>query len=399
VNRPDFRRPEFLREHVRSILAFYDERCVDHELGGFFHCYRDDGSVYDRRMRHLVSSTRFVINYADAARYLQRDGDRARVRHGLRFLRDMHRDPSSGAYVWLLDGHEPADATVHAYGHAFVLLAYARALACGIDEACDGIHTTFDFLERVFWREADGLYADEADPTSLAVHPYRGQNANMHACEAMIAAFHATQDRRFAERARRIARRVTVDLATTDGGPIWEHYDASWRPDWSYNREDPKNLFRPWGFQPGHQTEWAKLLLQLRALGDEGWMLPRAEELFVWSMQHAWDPEFGGIVYGIAPDGSICDDEKYFWVQAESLAAAARLAVATGSEVYWQWYDRIWDWSWRYLVDHRYGAWFRILHRDGSKIDDWKSPPGKTDYHTLGACWDVLDTLHAGRWG
>jgi len=29
-------------------------------------------------------------------------------------------------------------------------------------------------------------------------------------------------------------------------------------------REGSKaNLFRPWGYQPGHFTEWAKLLLQL----------------------------------------------------------------------------------------------------------------------------------------
>jgi len=43
------------------------------------------------------------------------------------------------------------------------------------------------------------------------------------------------------------------------------------------------------------------------------------------------------------------------------------------------------------LIDHQYGAWFRVLSREGQKIDDFKSPMGKVDYHTLGACWDVLD--------
>ena len=55
----------------------------------------------------------------------------------------------------------------------------------------------------------------------------------------------------------------------------------------------------------------------------------------------------------------ICDGDKYFWVQAESFAAAALLAVRTGEEGYWSWYDRIWDYSWRHMIDHRYGAWFR----------------------------------------
>ena len=35
----------------------------------------------------------------------------------------------------------------------------------------------------------------------------------------------------------------------------------------------------------------------------------------------------------------MCDADKYFWVQAESLAAAALLARATGKQVYWDWYD------------------------------------------------------------
>ena len=41
-------------------------------------------------------------------------------------------------------------------------------------------------------------------------------------------------------------------------------------------------------------------------------------------------------------------------------------------------------------MDHRYGAWFRIVGADGRKLETTKSPAGKTDYHTMGACWDVL---------
>ena len=51
--------------------------------------------------------------------------------------------------------------------------------------------------------------------------------------------------------------------------------------------------------------------------------------------------------YGFAPDGTVCDDDKYFWVQAESIAAAARLGVRTGDAQYWAWYDRLWAYAWR----------------------------------------------------
>src|SRR5438309_2769163 len=89
---------------------------------------------------------------------------------------------------------------------------------------------------------------------------------------------------------------------------------------WKYHLDDPKHLFRPWGFQPGHQTEWAKLLLILDHHRPQSWLLPTARHLFDTALAKAWDEDFGGIVYGVAPDDGVCDSDKYFWVQAESFA-------------------------------------------------------------------------------
>jgi len=49
--------------------------------------------------------------------------------------------------------------------------------------------------------------------------------------------------------------------------------------------------------------------------------------------------------------------------------------------------------SWQWFVDHQYGAWYRILTRDNRKYSDEKSPAGKTDYHTMGACYEVLNVI------
>ena len=57
----NFRSAGFLRSHIVDTMAFYDGRCLD-PSGGFFHFFKDDGTVYDRTTRHLVSSTRFVFN-------------------------------------------------------------------------------------------------------------------------------------------------------------------------------------------------------------------------------------------------------------------------------------------------------------------------------------------------
>jgi mannose/cellobiose epimerase-like protein (N-acyl-D-glucosamine 2-epimerase family) len=401
---PDFRSPDFLLSHIRHTLSFYDARCVD-ASGGFFHFYKNDGTVYDRRTRHLVSSTRFVFTNAMAQRRFGGTEYQQRVRHGLAFLRTAHAQPQGG-YAWQLDWHAGRatvqDGTNHCYGLAFVLLAHAHALMAGVAVAAQGLDATFALMEQHFWEGANGLYADEAT-SHWQLGPYRGQNANMHSCEAMLAAFDATHDTKYLQRAVTLAESVTGRLAALADGLVWEHYrvepDGSWSVDWDYNRADKTNIFRPWGYQTGHLTEWAKLLMQLEAQLPEAerpaWIVPRARHFFDTAMRHGWDAQHAGLVYGFAPGGEVCDGDKYFWVQAESFAAAALLAVRTGDSGYWGWYERIWAYAWQHFVDHEHGAWYRQLSRDNVRVDDNKSPAGKTDYHTMGACYDVLRGLAA----
>jgi mannose/cellobiose epimerase-like protein (N-acyl-D-glucosamine 2-epimerase family) len=247
-------------------------------------------------------------------------------------------------------------------------------------------------MERRFWEPAHGLYADEAD-ADWRLSPYRGQNANMHACEAWLAAYEATRDTRYLQRAQLLAANMAGRQAVLAGGLVWEHYHRDWSVDWDYNRGDRSNIFRPWGFQPGHQVEWAKLLLILDRHAPDAGHLPRARVLFDRAVAMAWDERHGGLVYGNDTEGHVYDADKYFWVQAEALATAALLAARTGDEGYRQWYGRIWGYSWRHFVDHEHGAWYRILGPDNRKLTDEKSPAGKTDYHTMGACYEALRVL------
>ena len=388
---PDFRSREFLLGHVRDTMAFYHPRCID-PAGGFFQFFKDDGTVYDPHTRHLVSSTRFVFNYSMAWQAFGDPAYRQAVRHGIAFLRDAHRNPGTGGYAWVLHDGRVQDATNHCYGLAFVVLAYAKALEAGMEEARGWLEETWQLMEQRFWEPEHGLYADEAT-NDWQLSPYRGQNANMHACEAWLAAYEASGEPRYLQRAQLLAANMTGRQAALAGGLVWEHYRPDWSVDWDYNRDDRSNIFRPWGFQPGHQVEWAKLLLILDRHAPDAGHLPRARELFDRAVAMAWDPRHGGLVYGNDVEGGFYDEDKYFWVQAEALATAALLAERTGEAGYWQWYDRLWDYSWRHFVDHQHGAWYRILGPGNRKLTDEKSPAGKTDYHTMGACYEVLKVL------
>ena len=84
---------------------------------------------------------------------------------------------------------------------------------------------------------------------------YRGQNANMHACEAALWAFEATgQIEPYLNRAKTLAYSVSKNLVSLTAsenstahqlfssktqGFIWEHYDIKWNIDYDYNKVLP----------------------------------------------------------------------------------------------------------------------------------------------------------------
>lgn len=404
---PNYNSKSFLAEHVQKTIDFYYPDCIDNNLGGYINQFRDDGTIFDDQTKHLVGTCRFIYIFSVAAIMLDNPEYRQAARHGVNFLLDNHRQ-ATGGYAWMLNGLEVEDATNHCYGHAFVLLAYATALKAGISEAAEPLAQTFALMEERFWRADDELYDDEISPDWSVVDPYRGQNANMHTCEAMIAAYEATQDQTYLDRAVTLAKRVCIDLAGQSDSMIWEHYTENWQIDWRYNIDDPKNLFRPYGYLVGHWTEWTKLLLILEEHAPQDWMLPQAQKLFDAAVEKGWDPANGGFNYSISPvidadraselelpvmDGSVIDTDRYYWVLSETIAASGLLARRTGESKYDEWHQRTWKWSLDNLVDHEHGGWYRILDFNNQRYDNLKSPASKTDYHPIATCWELYQRL------
>lgn len=183
------------------------------------------------------------------------------------------------------------------------------------------------------------IIANQFSPDWTESTGYRGLNENMHACEALLAAYWATDRSRYLEQALTIAERLTLKFPEQTDGRLWEHYTSDWDHDFDYNQSQPQHRFRPYGYQPGHHLEWVKLLADLNRQVDESWLVPRAAEHFDTGIELGWDEEYGGLVYTVDRDGTPLVTDKYRWPVAEGIGVAAALYEQTGDSRFLRWYQ------------------------------------------------------------
>jgi mannose/cellobiose epimerase-like protein (N-acyl-D-glucosamine 2-epimerase family) len=316
----------------------------------------------------------------------------AAIDQGMDFIWNAHRDVVHGGYFWSVTDDGPADDRKLAYGQAFVLLAASSALRVEHSRATTLLSDVAQIIDARFWEAEFGAVRDEYSSDWSQLADYRGQNANMHMCEALMAAHHATGDRLFLERAVAIAERIINRTARECGWRVAEHFDSDWQLDRDYEG-DP--IFQPAGTTPGHALEWSRLLLQLWDLDGSraGWMPHAASALFHNAMRTGWDNEFGGIRYTLDWDDKPLRPIRLWWPNAEAIGAAAQLHRVLADREALAWYEKIWNFvAWRF-VDREHGGWFAEIDAKGTPREDIFR--GKPDlYHAFQAC--LISLLPAG---
>lgn len=272
------------------------------------------------------------------------------------------------------------------YAHAFVVLAGASATVAERPGAAALLDEALEIWDRRFWDSAEGMFVDSWNEDFSTLSEYRGVNGNMHAVEALLAAYDATGNTRWQSRALRICRRVAQEFAEPNNWRIPEHFDSQWLPLLEHNRSRPDDPFQPYGATVGHGLEWSRLLLHVEAsLGPatESWLTPAAAALFDRAVADGWSVDGAeGFVYTTDWDGTPVMRDRMHWVAAEGVSAAAALAQRTGNPYYTSLMNTWWEYIERYLVDRERGSWHHQLSPENVPTDTvW---PGKPDiYHAV----------------
>lgn len=371
---------EWLHQQANNLFDFYQRASV-HPGGGFDELGEDGKPL--TALRQLHATCRMVHCFA-VGHLLGRPGAADLVDHGMAYLWKAHRDTQHGGYLWSLNDAGIVDDTKQAYGHAFVLLAASSAKVGGHPDADRLLTDVSEILTSRFWDEAAGASKEEFKRDWSEISSYRGQNSNMHLTEALMAAFEATNERIYLQRAERIAALIINKHAASVRWRVAEHFDAQWNIDFDYQGND---VFRPAGTTPGHALEWARLLMQLWELGGRKheWMPFAAAKLFRTAIALGWDTEKGGFFYALDWQNRPRLRQRLWWPATEAIGAAHFLAEHDPGHFYEDWYKRIWSFCDQYFIDHVRGGWIMALGDDLKPAIGFQT--GKPDlYHALQAC-------------
>ena len=344
--------------------------------GGFGYLGADGAVLPDRPQETWIVAR--MTHVFGLAALLGRPGAVELAGHGVEALTagPLHDDAHGG---WRSSTGDDAKA---AYVHAFVLLAGSTAAAAGLGAGL--LDEALGVWQDRFWDEDAGLAVEEWDRSWSRLSDYRGANANMHGVEATLAAADAVREPAVTDRLRRQAlrscERIVHGFARERDWRLPEHFTPRWEPLPDYNRDLPADPFRPFGVTVGHQFEWARLCLHVRAaLGAQApdWLLDDAADLFDAAATRGWAADgTDGFPYTLDWDDRPVVPARMHWVLCEGVAAAAVLGEVTGEARYRELAAR-----WRAHGEQRFadpstGSWHHELTPSGEVASGtWAGQP------------------------
>jgi mannose/cellobiose epimerase-like protein (N-acyl-D-glucosamine 2-epimerase family) len=379
---------KFLRAQALSLIDFTRGSVVP---GGGFGYLDSFGKVDVTKPREVYIQCR-MIQVLGLAQLLNLGKTQESIDHGVDALLDLFQDKANGGFFNAinLDG-TPANANKLAYDQMFVLLAACTAKVTGSPRADELLSNVDKVIDRYYWDDEYQMMNNSWNQDFTILEKYRGINANMHAVEALAAAYDVTGLEKYRDRAYLICKRTVEVFAKKNSWMLPEHFDEKWIVDKDFNIDNPADPFCPFGVTIGHLFEWSRLILQLKIQIqnsglDDSWIMPGAKKLYDKAKKFGWSADgTDGFVYTVDWDGKPVVRSRMFWVAAEAVMTAYTLWTFTNDSKYLVDYTTWWDYINKHLIDPINGSWFHELNPNQNVVAiTW---PGKPDtYHAFNAC-------------
>jgi len=352
---------------VNDAYPFWAQHGYDTVHGGFHETVGSDGPVANEPRRARVQ-LRQIYSFARAAHFGWRENALRLVRDGLDcFFKHYRRGDGFFRTLVAPDGTVLDDSAL-LYDQAFVLLALAeshRSLGPTPElvQAAESLRT--QLYERLKC-PGPGFRSGLTAELPLLANPH------MHLLEAALCWVTISDDPAWAALADEIAGLALDRLIDGSTGALLEYFDEHWRP---LSGRAKRSV------EPGHQFEWAWLLLRGNPRMRE--TASRLAAIRLVEIGETYGVRQGVAINALLEDFSIHDGNARLWPQTERLKAAALLATMTREPRYWSMTERAAAGLRRYLETGVPGLWYDRLLTDGQFVRE--RSPASSFYHIVSA--------------
>ncbi|MFT3997435.1 MAG: AGE family epimerase/isomerase [Asticcacaulis sp.] len=302
-----------------AALPIWRDKGLDQAKGGVFETLSLDGAPADVNRRTRVAA-RQVYSYALAKQMGYASEVDPVIDAGLNWLSGPAAAPGGLVYAVLTPQGEVVKAEFDFYDHAFALLAYASAFKVRPHDKSleDKAIAIRDTLTTIYKHPVRGF--EESSPRTLPLKT----NPHMHMFEASLAWIEAGGDNVWKDIAGEIAALCLDKFLHPENGSLREYFDGDWNPlDGEMGRI----------IEPGHQFEWAWLLVRWAAIsGDDKFIVP-AKRLVEIAEDFGTDHTRNATIFELWDDFSVKDNKARLWAQTERMKAYVALqSIATTPE-------------------------------------------------------------------
>ncbi|TBL69661.1 AGE family epimerase/isomerase [Paenibacillus thalictri] len=408
---------KFYREHTEKTLLPFWERALDHERGGVFTCFNNEGTELLSTDKYTWSQGRMIWLLSRMSEMIGRgrlSGDAASLlAHAGKtvvFLRrHVFLENGNCAYLLTEDGRmkEPipgAGYDISFYADCFVVLGfaeYARVAGDG-DVLEEALKLGLRIKDRL--ASGDGRSEPYPVPEGYEAHSVSMIQLNMYQelADALEAAGHAAAAQ---------IRSLAAEAMDAVMGRFYK--DGLIREMLPERQEDADTLLSR-HITPGHSLECMWFVMAEAVKTGRGELIGRAAEVVERAVDLGWDEEYGGLLRyvdreGGVPKGKLAGgryedlvrdtwDMKIWWPHSEALYALLLAHRLTGREGLLERYDRMSDYVFRTFPnpDESVGEWIQIRSRQGQPEQKLVALPVKDPYHILRNMLLVIDLLSAG---
>lgn len=362
---------------VNDAYPRWAEHGIDARNGGFIETIGQDGRGLADPRRARVHP-RQVYAFAQARGFGWRGDVAGIISRGLEYF-IAHYRRSDGLFRTLAAADGAAlDERALLYDQAFALLGLAAA-ATALDARAEFEMRALALRDLIESRlgTADGSLRSEAGAADV-----RESNPHMHLLEACLAWAEIGHDAGWAAWVGRLVDLAAARFLRRELGAIGECFTAAWQPA-------PGPAGRV--IEPGHQFEWAWLMLRSENAHPSAL---RETALRLIAVGDEYGVRNGVVINEMFDDWTAKDDNARLWPQTERLKAALLAATLTHQPHYWSMAEAAAMSLLPYLQTSVPGLWFDVQRPDGTLRN---SPaPASTLYHLVGAIAALGTALHSG---